>query len=123
VLLFLAVAATAHAEWSVVSADSEAGLAGIVHRQMELENSQSNKSATIDLALFSTKSCALRVIDGLTTPRGDLANVMQQQKCLAGVNGGYFNEEFVPIGLRIVNGQTIAPLQRARLITGVLIAS
>jgi uncharacterized protein YigE (DUF2233 family) len=123
VLLFLAVAATAHAEWSVVSADSEAGLAGIVHRQMELENSQSNKSATIDLALFSIKSCALRVIDGPTSSHCDLANVMHQQKCLAGVNGGYFNEEFAPIGLRIVNGRMIAPLQRARLITGVLIAS
>jgi uncharacterized protein YigE (DUF2233 family) len=39
------------------------------------------------------------------------------------VNGGYFDEEFAPIGLRIVNEQTIAPLRRARLITGVLLAS
>jgi len=40
-----------------------------------------------------------------------------------GVNGGYFDENFAPLGLRIANGQMIAPLQRARLITGVLVAS
>jgi uncharacterized protein YigE (DUF2233 family) len=39
------------------------------------------------------------------------------------VNGGYFDEEFAPIGLRIVNEQMIAPLRRARLITAVLLAS
>jgi uncharacterized protein YigE (DUF2233 family) len=49
--------------------------------------------------------------------------MMRNEKCLAGVNGGYFDEKFAPIGLRIANGQTIASLQRARLITGVLVAS
>jgi len=42
---------------------------------------------------------------------------------LAGVNGGYFDSDYAPIGLLLVDGKTIAPLQRARLITGVLIAS
>ena len=122
-LFFLAIAATAHAEWSIVAADSEAGRAGIVHRQVTLKNSQANENTTIDLALFSTKSCALRVIDSPTPSHSDLANAMQQQKCLAGVNGGYFNEEFAPIGLRIINGEMIAPMQRGGLVTGVLIAS
>src|SRR5438128_11729665 len=48
---------------------------------------------------------------------------MAQEKCLAGVNGGYFDPSFGPIGLRIINGKTLAPLVRARLITGVLLAS
>src|SRR4029453_2928642 len=52
-----------------------------------------------------------------------LSEVMRHEKCLAGVNGGYFDEKFAPIGLRIVNGQMIVPLQRAGLITGVLLAS
>jgi hypothetical protein len=122
-LFFLAVAATAHAEWSIASADSEAGRTGIVHRQLALENSEASRSATIDLALFSTRSCTLRVIDQPTSSRGGIGQVLEQQKCLAGVNGGYFNEAFAPIGLRIVNGQMIAPLQHARLITGVLVVS
>jgi uncharacterized protein YigE (DUF2233 family) len=122
-LLFLAAAAAAHAEWTILSADSEPGLTSVVHRHLVLEDSQTNESATVDLALFSTKSCTLRVIDQPTPPRKDLAHVMAQENCLAGVNGGYFDPDYAPIGLLIVDGKTIAPLQRARLLTGVLTAS
>jgi uncharacterized protein YigE (DUF2233 family) len=48
---------------------------------------------------------------------------MEQTKCLAGVNGGYFDPNFAPIGLRVVDGKTLAPLLRARLLTGILTAS
>ena len=48
---------------------------------------------------------------------------MPREKCAAGVNGGYFSVDFAPIGLLISDGRMIAPLQRARLITGVLSAS
>ena len=48
---------------------------------------------------------------------------MTHKNCLCAVNGGYFDADFKPIGLRIVNGQTIAPPRRARLITGVLLAT
>jgi uncharacterized protein YigE (DUF2233 family) len=86
-----------------------------------VENADSG-SVTMDLAIFSTKSYTLRILqnEGGTN---SLAETMEHETCLAGVNGGYFDEKFAPIGLRIVNGQTIAPLQRARLITGVLMAS
>jgi uncharacterized protein YigE (DUF2233 family) len=122
-LLFLALAATADAEWAIVSAKSEPGRGGVVHRHVVLEDSETNESATIDLALFSTKSCSLRVIDQPAPPRTDLAQAMRQEGCLAGVNGGYFDPDYKPIGLLISDGKMIAPLQRARLITGVLAAS
>jgi len=122
-VLFLAVAATAHADWTILSADSELGGTSVAHRHVVLEDSQTNQRATIDLALFSTKSCALRVIDQPAPPRSDLARVMRQEGCLAGVNGGYFDPDYAPIGLLIGDGKMIAPLQRARLITGVLAAS
>jgi len=122
-LLFLAVAVTAHADWTIRSAHSEPGRDGVIHRQVSLEDSETNESATIDLALFSTKSCTLRVIDQPAPPRGDLAQAMRQERCLAGVNGGYFEPDYAPIGLLISDGKIIAPLQRARLITGVLAAS
>jgi hypothetical protein len=122
-LLFLALAATAHAEWTILSAHSEPGLPGVVHRHLVLEDSETNQSVTIDLALFSTKSCTLRVIDQPEAPRTDLAHAMQRERCLAGVNGGYFDPEYAPIGLLVSNGKIITPLQRARLLTGVLTAS
>ena len=46
---------------------------------------------------------------------------MPAQNCVAGVNGGYFDEQFAPLGLRILDGKTLAPLQRARLLSGVLV--
>jgi exopolysaccharide biosynthesis protein len=120
-LLFLGAAATAHAEWTIVSAESEAGSAGVVHRRVILEDSITGQHANFDLAIFSAKSCTLRVIDN---PDGQpLAAMMKREKYVCAVNGGYFDEQFKPIGLRIVNSQMLTPLKPARLITGVLFAS
>jgi exopolysaccharide biosynthesis protein len=121
-LLFLAVAATAHADWTILSSASQPGRGGVLHRHVVLENAANSEGVIVDLAIFSTKSCTLRVVqnkDGADS----LGEVMKHEKCLAGVNGGYFDEEFAPIGLRIANGEMIAPLKHARLITGVLVAS
>src|SRR5437762_14047472 len=118
---FLAAAATTHAEWAVVSAESEPGRAGVVHRHVLLENAADGGHVTFELAIFSAKSCALRIIDN---PEGQrLADMVRREKYVCGVNGGYFDEQFKPIGLRIVNSQMLTPLKRARLITGVLLAS
>jgi uncharacterized protein YigE (DUF2233 family) len=60
----------------------------------------------------------------IDNPDGErLVGAMKSNQYVCGVNGGYFDENFKPIGIRIVNGETIAPLQRARLITAVLMAS
>jgi exopolysaccharide biosynthesis protein len=119
---FLALAATAQADWTILSSASEPGRSGLVHRHVVLENPVGSERITVDLAIFSTKSCTLRVLQNEGGTDG-LGEMMRHEKCLAGVNGGYFDENFAPLGLRIANGQMIAPLQRARLITGVLTAS
>lgn len=117
----VALAAPAQAQWRTTSAESEPGRAGIEHRHVVAENAVANQRADVDVAILSAKAGTLRVIDN---PDGqNLAEIMQGEKCACGVNGGYFDADFKPIGLRLVNGQTIAPLRRARLITGVLLAS
>lgn len=120
-LLLLAVAATAHAEWTIRSTDSEPGRAGIVHRHVALENDTGNKSAVVELAIFSAKSWALRVIDNSTGET--LSDMMSREKCVVGVNGGFFKPDFTPVGLLISDGKLIAPLHPARLMTGILNAS
>jgi len=120
-LLLLALAATAHAEWTVRSTDSEPGHAGIVHRHLILENAAVHEQLVVDLAVFSTKSCTLRVIDNQAGET--LSETMARAKCVAGTNGGYFGPDFAPIGLLISDGERLRPLQRARLITGVFSAS
>jgi exopolysaccharide biosynthesis protein len=120
-LLLFAVAATAQADWTIRSTDSEPGPGGIAHRHIALENVDGNGSAVVDLAIFSAKSCVVRVIDN---PTGEpLSEMMSREKCVAGVNGGFFKPDFTPVGLLISEGKLIAPLQPARLITGILSAS
>jgi hypothetical protein len=122
--VFLLACATAHGEWQPVSTQWEPGVAkSLEHRYIVVEESTTGERASVEVALFSSKAVRLRVIDQPAEPRGDLAEVMRREKCLAGVNGGYFTPEYTPIGLLIVDGKIIAPLQRARLLSGVLAMS
>jgi hypothetical protein len=122
-LFFLFVATATRAEWKIVSAQTEPStVPSFEHRHLVLENSDSGDRVTVELALFSAKSGALRVIDNADGAI-DLAEAMSQEKCVTGVNGGYFDPNFRPIGLRVVNGKTLVPLVHARLLTGILTSS
>jgi hypothetical protein len=119
-VLPLALAVSAHAEWKILSAESEPGPAGIEHRHVVVEDTAGQR-VTVDVAVFPAKSTALRVIDN---PDGQsLAAVMKREKYGCGVNGSYFDTDFKPIGLRVADGTTFSPLRRARLITGILLQS
>jgi len=121
VLASFVLSAVASADWQVASAEREPSAAtGIQHRHIVLQNLSDN--ATIDLAVFPASSAALRVIDN---PGGseNLGDVMRRENFIAGVNGGYFDTQFKPLGLRMIDGAIRSPLIRARLLTGVLCAS
>ena len=122
-VLLVAAATTGRTDWTITSAQTESTPGRVQHRHVVLTNRKTSAHAVIDFALFSTKSCTLRVIDQAAAPRRELAYVMQRENCLAGVNGGYFSPDYAPIGLLVVDERTIAPLQRARLLTGVLTVS
>ncbi|HEU0273264.1 MAG TPA: phosphodiester glycosidase family protein [Candidatus Udaeobacter sp.] len=121
-LFILVIAATAQADWTIVSSNSEAGRDGVIHKHLVLENAADRERVTVDLAIFSAKTCTLRLVQN-ENGGISLREAMNQDQSLAGVNGGYFDEAFAPIGLRVVDGKMLEPLKRARLITGVLIAS
>ncbi|HKP93308.1 MAG TPA: phosphodiester glycosidase family protein [Chthoniobacterales bacterium] len=119
----MVLAGPARADWSVTASQLEKSSAGPVeHRRITLSEEGSNEEATLDLALFSSKSVLLRVIDN---PSGadDLAAVMRRVRGLAGVNGGYFDPENAPVGLLISDGKSIAPFRKARLLSGALVAN
>jgi uncharacterized protein YigE (DUF2233 family) len=123
VALLLLLAGVAGAAWGVSSAEIEKGpVAGVEHRRIVLTETASSEEATIDLALFGAKSAAGRVIDN---PNGDddLAAAMHRAGGVAGVNGGYFDPQNAPVGLLISDGKMIAPLRKARLLSGVLVVA
>jgi uncharacterized protein YigE (DUF2233 family) len=123
-LLLISFASAAQAQWAQVSSQSEPSpVKGLEHRYVVVEHSSSGERGSLELAIFSTKSCRIRVVDQASEPRVDLEEAMARGNFLAAVNGGYFDPQYNPIGLLIVDGKIIAPLQKARLLSGVLSAS
>ena len=121
--LVLATAAQRiRAEWIQGEAGSEIStVAGVVHQHFTLADDAAGGNTTLDLVRFSPKSARLRLIDNPN--RQDLSAALSPTTALAAVNGGYFDESFRPLGLRINAGTTVSPLVRGRLMTGVLACS
>ena len=104
-LLFL-VATAARGEWiEKNSRDEDFADARVLYRHVDLQDLDTGKSAIVDLAIFSAKSCKLRMIDN-AEDGNNLMNAMRLANCIAGVNGGYFDTNFAPLGLRVVDGKT-----------------
>src|SRR5207248_5110971 len=107
------------AQWIEKNSRDENSFDGrVVHRHIDLAESETDNHVMVDLALFSTKSCKLRVIDNADGVL--LANAMRRANCIAGINGGYFDPNFAPLGLRIIDGKVTSRLSRGRLMSGVL---
>src|SRR2546423_15504757 len=110
------------AGWKISSTDTEpAAVNGVERRRIELTETGSGENATLDLALFSSKAATIRVLDN---PSGeDLAAAARRARAIAGGNGGAFVPENAPVGLLISDGKLIAPLRKARLLSGVLVVT
>jgi hypothetical protein len=116
---FLALATIAQAQWIEKNSRDENSFDGrVVHRHIDLAESETDKRAMVDLALFSAKSSKLRVIDN--TDGATLSDAMRRTNCIAGINGGYFDPNFAPLGLRVIDGKVTSRLTRGRLMSGVL---
>jgi exopolysaccharide biosynthesis protein len=122
VFLFLFLAQSVHAEWTVTTSETDKGATpNVEHRQITLRESSTENRVTINLAVFSMRSSTLRVIDNPSAE--SLETIAKRGSFAAGVNGGYFDPENKPVGLMISRGTVVAPLRRARLLSGVMIVS
>ncbi|HEY0368308.1 MAG TPA: phosphodiester glycosidase family protein [Chthoniobacterales bacterium] len=113
---------SARAQWSITSTTSDFSNGRVVEHRHVVARSGAGDEATIDLAIFSAKTATLRVIDN-TNANDSLADTMRRDTCIAGVNGGYFDPNYAPVGLMISDGRVIKPLQKARLLSGVVSAT
>ena len=95
----------------------------VEHRTTVVEDGATGERVTLNTAFFVNRRTTFEVIDQPAPPRDDLADAMMRRKAIAGVNGGYFDSEDAPLGLRVSAGRVISPLRKAKLLTGVLVAS
>ncbi len=111
--------AGAHAQWTVMSSESDFSTGRTAEHRHVVARAAAGDEATIDVALFSPKTATLRVVDvpGADT---DLKAVMERENAIAGVNGGYFDPQYAPVGLLVSGGRVVAPQQKARLLSGVV---
>lgn len=119
--LLLVLCSVARAEWSVVSSEQQGtARAGVVHVKAVVA-SDAGARATLHFAVFSPKTATLRVIDDPEAQTA-LADAMQRANAVAGVNGGYFAPDYGAVGLLITDGRVVAPMRKARLLSGVVSA-
>ena len=111
--------ATAQAQWSVASSESEFSNGRRVEHRHIVATSTAGDEATLDVALFSSKTATLRVIDDPTSS-SELSEIMPRNNGIAGVNGGYFDPQHAPVGLLISDGRVVMKQQKARLLSGVV---
>jgi hypothetical protein len=69
---------------------------------------------------FSSADFKLRVVDNPGGETHSLGQAMQAIGAIAGTNGGYFHEDFRPLGLVMIAGKTLHDAQRAKLLSGVV---
>lgn len=120
--LVVAFALSARGDWTLASATSELSTDKKVEHRHVVMQSDAGSEATLDLAIFFAKTATLRVFDEALEPRAELAEVMQREHCVAGTNGGYFDPEYAPVGLLVIDGEAVTPLRKARLLSGVMTA-
>ena len=115
---------TAGAQWSVTDSQKFPTSSRAVTRvEMAVENPGTGETARLQLAIFRSNAATVRVFDQPAEPRRTVAEVMQTEGAIAGVNGGYFDPEYGLVGLLVSRGKTIAPLRKARLLSGVMVIS
>ena len=111
--------ALASASWQSTGNQSLGSLrSGAEGRAVELSNN--GQTARLTAVVFPEKAFALRVVDSPEPGRTKLAQVMPDTGCVAGVNGGYFHEDYQPVGLVVADGKVVHPFEKAKLLSGVL---
>ena len=124
--VFTSLAPSVRAEWQLAPPEPLAAVAGgpVTHIRRAATDAATGRSAEVRLAIFDAKRAAFRVMDQPAEPRRSLGETLRGpagERVLAAVNGGYFHPDYRPLGLLAVDGQTVHPLERASLLSGLLL--
>ena len=110
-LLFLAAIFNLRADWSVVRWTSLGVLEGGA-TAWEAEASTEARSVRLQGISFASGRCALRVIDSPPNNRRPLQAALAATRAVGGSNGGYFHEDFTPLGLVVREGERLHSFER-----------
>ena len=113
--------------WKIASSETlPAPADGVAHHQETLNRSRNAAGddgateATLHFVSFDGSTHTFRVFDQNGRDNASLADVMSENHCIAGTNGGYFSPEFDPVGLLVCDGRVVRAEQHSRLLSGIL---
>lgn len=86
----------------------------------EVQLSDNGVTARVTAIVFSSKSYTMHVVDSPSPGTTKLAGVLAAAGCVAGVNGGYFQDDFRPVGLMVAGGSQVHAFEKAKLLSGIL---
>ncbi|MDB6140883.1 MAG: Protein of unknown function periplasmic [Verrucomicrobiaceae bacterium] len=106
--------------WKVAAREPEVALpAGAAWLRFTVEGEE---SVEFQVVRFSAERCTLRIIDQpVRADAVSLGTAMKRTSALAGVNGGFFNPAFEPLGLVIAQGRRAGSWQKSSLLGGVVV--
>ena len=108
-------------EWTLES--SETQTAKSPHVSHVVKRLGGISRVTLHLVTFDRKKCGLRVVN-LPPKYDSVADAARGEgAAAAAVNGGYFQDNFEPLGLVISGEKELKPLVRAKLLSGLLVVT
>ena len=117
-LSLFAMLAPLRAGWSFSNAEALAAPTGLDFLQRTASDGE--RSVELHIVTFRAKAHTFAVMDN---PEGvfDLGSASAKRGALAAVNGGYFHPDRMPLGLVVRQGATLHPLERAKLLGGLVV--
>ncbi|MEO8205222.1 MAG: phosphodiester glycosidase family protein [Chthoniobacterales bacterium] len=111
------VTASVQAAWTI---ESQKTLSQFPSGAKLTEASLRQGSVTVNMTafIFDERNYDFRVVDN-ASKQTSLLSAMEGTGASAGINGGYFHEDFNPVGLLVADGQRIHDFQTAKLLSGV----
>ena len=89
----------------------------------EFSARSANESAEASVVIFDSQRCTLRILDQPSPQAGGgvIAPLLRSAGAIAGVNAGFFNPDFSPLGLMIADGRKTGRFASTSLISGSVI--
>jgi Phosphodiester glycosidase len=116
----LALVQVAIGAWTIEQTTPLSAPGKVTFRRIDVSDGE--RQVRLHAVTFSAQDCTFVLMDD---PEGtyDLASAARKRGALAAVNGGYFHPDRSPLGLRIRQGREIHPLERAKLLSGLMTVS
>lgn len=119
-LLMAVTPLAAQTSWSLRSSSTPVELGHGVRQVSKVVSGPAE--ADLTLIFFSSKRCALRVVDqpDVSSPVNLNAAALTIRGAIAACNAGYFTPDFMPLGLSIAQSKRVGTFQRSSLLGGMV---